>query len=220
MPDTGSMNKIIIRFRKALFFLFSFQYKSVGFKSLIIRPLRIVGKKYISIGNKTLVKEYTWLLALKIDGFDPVLDIGQGSSIGEFNHITSVREVIIGKNVLTANRVYISDNVHGYEDIETPIMDQPVKFKNKVYIGDGSWLGENVCVIGASVGKNCVVGANSVVTKNIPAHALVYGNPARQQGWICKCGVTFGEDLVCKECNTEYHKTDNGLDENNEDTRG
>ena len=49
----------------------------------------------------------------------------------------------------------------------------------KVVIGEGSWLGENVCVLGAKIGKHCVIGANSVVTKDIPANSIAYGNPCR-----------------------------------------
>lgn len=105
--------------------------------------------------------------------------IGEGCAIGDFNHIAAVRRVVLGKNVLTANRVYISDNCHGYDDIHVPIMHQPVKFKAEVLIGDGSWIGENVCVIGAKIGKNCVIGANSVVIDDIPDHSVAAGAPAR-----------------------------------------
>lgn len=46
-------------------------------------------------------------------------------------------------------------------------------------IGEGSWIGENVCVIGASVGRHCVIGANAVVTKDIPDYSVAVGAPAR-----------------------------------------
>ena len=78
-----------------------------------------------------------------------------------------------------ANRIYISDNVHTFADINQPVMDQPVAFKKEVLIGEGAWLGENVCVIGASIGKNSVIGANSVVMKDIPDFCVAVGIPAR-----------------------------------------
>ncbi len=56
--------------------------------------------------------------------------------------------------MLTANNVYISDNIHGYEDITRPVIRQPVKYKRSVEIGSGAWIGENACIIGANVGKN------------------------------------------------------------------
>ena len=73
-----------------------------------------------------------------------------------------------------------------------PIILQPVKFKASVRIGRGSWLGENVSIIGASIGRNCVIGANSVVTKDIPDFSVAVGIPAvvikhfdvEQQLWV------------------------------------
>lgn len=75
--------------------------------------------------------------------------------------------------------MYISDNLHGFNDINTPIKDQPLCQLKEVTIGSGSWIGENVCIIGASVGKNSVVGANSVVTHDIPDYCVAVGAPAK-----------------------------------------
>lgn len=58
-------------------------------------------------------------------------------------------------------------------------MHQPLKVKAEVQIGDGSWIGENVSIIGEIVGKNCVIGANSVVTKDIPDFSVAVGIPAK-----------------------------------------
>ena len=113
-----------------------------------------------------------------MDGVPAELAIGQSCIFGYNNHITCVRKVIIGDFVLTANNVYISDNIHEYEDIFIPIMQQPIKFKNEVSIGSGSWIGENVCIIGANIGRNSVIGANSVVTRDIPDFCVAVGSPA------------------------------------------
>jgi len=155
------------------------RFKKLEFKSYIIKPLRIEGAEYMSIAQGVTVQTSAWLLAVKIDDHAPVLSIGEGSAIGDFNHITAVRHVNIGKHVLTANRVYITDNTHSYEDIHTPVMQQAVKFIKEVSIGDGAWIGENVCILGASVGKNSVIGANSVVTQDIPDHCVAVGSPAK-----------------------------------------
>ena len=58
-------------------------------------------------------------------------------------------------------------------------MDQAVSFLKSVHIGEGSWLGENVCVCGASIGKHCVIGANSVVINDIPDYCVAAGSPAK-----------------------------------------
>ena len=109
----------------------------------------------------------------------PILIIEDGSIVGNFNHIFATNYIRIGKNVLIADKVYISDNLHTYVNPNIPIMHQPIKQLNKVDIGDGTWIGENVCIIGASVGKNCVIGANSVVTRDIPDFCVAVGAPAR-----------------------------------------
>ncbi len=154
-------------------------FKSIGRSVFINNPLKIDGHRNIMIGENVIISYKTWLAALPLTGStDCVLSIGDGSCIGNFNHIYATREVIIGKNVLTADKVYIADNRHGYENIQLPVMKQPVKQIGKVYIGDGTWLGENVCVLGVTIGKNCVIGANAVVTKNIPDYAVAVGNPA------------------------------------------
>ena len=74
--------------------------------------------------------------------------------------------------------MYISDNLHGFSDITIPILEQPIIQNGEVEIGDGTWIGENVCILGVKIGKNCVVGANSVVTKNIPDYCVAVGAPA------------------------------------------
>ena len=167
-----------------LWFLFYYytnakRFKKLACKTVIYRSVRIQGKKYISISNKTVIQRFGWLLALKIDNINPVLEIGENCAIGDFSHIAAVRKVIIEDNVLIANKVYISDNVHTFEDVNKPIMNQQVAFKKEVIIRSGAWLGENVCVIAANVGKNSVIGANSVVTKDIPDFCIAVGCPAK-----------------------------------------
>lgn len=166
---------------KNRFMLFNkHRFKSVGQHSRIVKPLRIDGYHFITIGNKVIVREGTWLAAVPLTGNDNVhLTLEDGATLGHFNHIYATESIIIEKDVLTADKVYISDNLHNYEDVTLPIIKQPIKQCNPVVIGEGSWLGENVCVIGASVGKHCVIGANSVVTKDIPDYSVAVGSPAK-----------------------------------------
>ena len=145
----------------------------------IINPVRIDGSEFIEIHQGAVIQKNSWLLAMKISEKTPLLSIGCGCHLGYRNHITAVEKVVLGKKVLTACNVYISDNCHSFLDIRIPIMDQPVIFKNEVNIGDGSWIGENACVLGVSIGKNCIVGANSVVTKAVPDYCVVAGAPAK-----------------------------------------
>ena len=161
-------------------FFYRSKFKMFGNKSHIFFPLKLNGLENISIGDNVHIAYKTWLAALPLTGdVNCNLHIMDGCQIGNFNHIYATKSIIIGKNVLTADRVYISDNLHSYEDIELPILKQPIKQIGNVEIGEGSWLGENVCVLGSKIGKHCVIGANSVVTKDIPDYSIAAGIPAK-----------------------------------------
>lgn len=169
--------------RRCISFIIKLYYKRVfgefHWNSSIMSPMHIVGHHRIYIGNNVRIQNLAWLQAVPLTGKqDCKLKIGSNSTLGHFNHIIATSSVVIGANVLTADKVYISDNIHGYEDITVPIKSQPIHQKQDVFIGDNSWLGENVCVIGASVGRHCVIGANSVVTRNIPDYSVAVGSPA------------------------------------------
>lgn len=153
--------------------------KSIGKNSTIRKPLKINNPQYIDIGSNVGINKMTWLLAVSIDEKIPNLKIDDNTTIGHYNHITCINKVYIGKNVLTADKVYISDNYHGYEDISIPISLQKVKSKGEVSIGENTWIGENVAVISCKIGKHCIIGANSVVNKDIPDYCVAVGSPAR-----------------------------------------
>ena len=156
------------------------KFKRLGKKTFIYKPLSIEGKQNISVGNNVYVAYKTWLAAMPHTGFkDSELIIEDGCKIGNFNHIYATKSIRLGNNVLTADKVYISDNLHSYEDISVPILHQPVKQIGTVTIGENSWIGENVCIMGANIGKHCVIGANSVVTKDIPDYCVAVGTPAK-----------------------------------------
>lgn len=161
-------------------FFGTYLFKSFDSSATIICPLKIEGNKNITIQKQVQINYRTWLAALPLTGENTCdLIIGEGSIIGNFNHIYATKNITIGKNVLIADKVYISDNLHSYEDITLPISKQPIKQLKSVIIGDGTWIGENVCILGVSIGVNCVIGANSVVTKEIPDYCVAVGSPAR-----------------------------------------
>lgn len=154
------------------------RFKHVGKGVRVYRPLHIDGIGNITLGDSVSIHDGTWLAAMPLTGHDAQLVIEDGTSIGHYNHIYATQSIVIAKDVLTASMVYISDNLHCYEDVKLPVIKQPIKQCKPVVIGEGSWLGENVCVIGASVGKHCVIGANAVVTHNIPDYSVAVGSPA------------------------------------------
>ena len=172
------LRNLVSKLKSVLFYPLRFKYFGNG--SLMVAPLKIDGCKNIIIGNRVYVQAQTWLACVPLTGGkNPTLQFGEGCVIGHFNHIYATQSIVFEANVLTADRVYISDNLHNYTDINTPIVQQPICQINPVVIGEGSWLGENVCIIGASIGKHCVIGANAVVTRDIPDYSVAVGVPAR-----------------------------------------
>lgn len=172
-----TINSIFTHLKTILYYKCIFG--AIGYRSSILKPLKIDGAKRIYIGEKTFISYNTWLAAMPLTHSKTCeLRIGDNCSIGNFNHIYATNKIIIKDGVLTADKVYISDNIHGYTNPDIFIKFQPIVQKNEVVIGEGSWLGENVCVIGASIGKHCVIGANSVVTRNIPDFCVAVGSPA------------------------------------------
>jgi acetyltransferase-like isoleucine patch superfamily enzyme len=173
--------KIINAIRRRLYYLFNYKkYRYLAPNAIIQKLLRIDGKQNITIESGVMIQKMTWLAAVPLTGEkDCHLSIGKGSIIGHFNHIYATGRIEIGEKVLTADKVFISDNQHQFEDINIAILDQPIKQLKPIKIGDGTWIGENVCVMGVSIGKNCVIGANSVVNIDIPDYSVAVGIPAR-----------------------------------------
>ncbi len=172
---------LLVPLRIASYMIYKCQFGKFCIRTHIEKPLRIEHKKNIFLENYVSIASYCWLAAnpKTSESVEARLIIREGSCIGDFAHIYATKEIIIDKNVLLANYVYISDNIHGYEDINVPINQQPIVQKKTVLIGEGSWIGEHVCIIGANVGKHCIIGANSVVTHDIPDYCVAVGAPAR-----------------------------------------
>ena len=112
--------------------------------------------------------------------FDPIIRIGNRFWATEGLHIASYCDITIGDDVMVAGNVFISDGTHGYEDATIPYMYQPRTRIHPIRIKSGCWIGQNVVVMpGVSIGENVVIGANSVVTRDIPDRCIAVGSPAR-----------------------------------------
>lgn len=144
----------------------------------VVYPLRIVGARHVHLEDGVTLQYGAYLAVLPSAGAPPVLRFGRGTLVGNLSHIICTRRIDIGEKVLIADRVYISDNLHDYRDITCAVMDQPLRQTADVSIGSGSWIGENVCIIGCRIGAHCTIGANSVVTRDIPDHCVAAGAPA------------------------------------------
>lgn len=152
---------------------------------------RLYGPQYIKIGSGTCFAEGLFLTAWDsypaADGMQdlgiPIMEIGEKCFFGAYNHLTCANKIVIGNGVLTGKWVTITDNSHGDTSRETlmiPPHDRRMVTKGPVVIEDNVWIGDKATILaGVSIGKGAVIGANTVVTKDIPPFCVAVGNSLR-----------------------------------------
>ena len=162
--------------------------------------------------------------------------IGRGTKIWHFSHILSNcvigedcsfgQNVVVGPNVTVGSKVKVQNNVSIYEGVtlEDGVFCGPsCVFTNvnnprseiirkdeyrKTIVKRGATIGANATIIcGHDLGEYCFIAAGAVVTKSVPAYALMVGAPAKRVGWISKAGGRLGDDLVCPISGTVYQQT-------------
>jgi len=149
-----------------------------------------------------------------------------GSKIGQRCRIG--QNVVIGPRATIGTNVKIQNNVSIYEGVTleddvfcgpsmvfTNVMTPRCAFPRNTgsdfaptLVKRGASIGANATIVcGNTIGEHALIGAGSVVTKDVPAYAVFYGNPARQHGWACECGVLLKfqvDNAVCSECRRTY----------------
>ena len=112
--------------------------------------------------------------------FTPTLEIGDRVTATGALQIYALDRITIEDDVMFATNVFICDGLHGYETADVPYKYQGMTRIAPIRIGYGSWIGQNVVIMpGVTIGRLAIVGANSVVTKAIPAQCIAMGTPAR-----------------------------------------
>jgi len=169
--------------------------------------------------------------------------VGAGTRIWHFCHVNAGavigercslgQNVVVMPGVRIGNNVRIQNNVSVYEGVEleddvfcgpsmvfTNVMNPRAHVSRKAeyqrtLVKRGASIGANATVLcGTTLGEYCFVGAGAVVTKDVPAYALMTGVPARRTGWICNCGVKLPAGkgpLRCSACGSEYVLDPSGL---------
>jgi len=155
----------------------SWRFGGFGFRSRISSPALLTNSSRVRIGKGVSIRKGSRIEVVSDAG---VIEIGDGTSIHFDFHCGAANQVIIGKDVLIAGKVYISDHDHVFDHRELPPRLCRELVSSPVIIEDGVWLGEGCVVLkGVSIGRRSVVGANAVVTKSVPAGCVVCGVPAK-----------------------------------------
>ena len=171
---------------------------------------------------------------------DRNVEIGAGTRIWHFAHLlpgtrlgencTIGQNVVIGPDVTIGRGCKVQNNVSLYKGVtlEDEVFCGPSMVFTNVYnprahisrkeefrptlVGRGATLGANATIVcGVSIGRYAFIGAGAVVTRDVPDHALIMGNPGRRRGWMCRCGEKLSEDLRCPVCADAYALDKNGL---------
>jgi UDP-2-acetamido-3-amino-2,3-dideoxy-glucuronate N-acetyltransferase len=166
--------------------------------------------------------------------------VGADTKIWHFSHVLSRtrigercsigQNVMIGPDVCIGNGCKLQNNVAVYKGVTldddvfcgpsmvfTNVLTPRAHIERKdefapTHIGKGATLGANCTIVcGHEVGAYAMVGAGAVVTKDVPAYALVVGNPARQIGWVSEAGERLGDDLICPRDGSRYELRDGQL---------
>lgn len=171
----------------------------------IANPERITIGCNVSLGPGCMlmaIKQYpgAWMkspgIEVETQYFDSRIIIGDNVTATERLQVASCAEVIIGNDVMFASNVHINDSLHGYGRTDVPYKYQPLQGIAPIKIGHGCWIGQNVVILpGVEVGDLSIIGANSVVTRNIPARVIAAGSPARiikewdgeSESWVKCC---------------------------------
>jgi len=163
------------------------------------------------VGPRTRIWAFAHVMKGAIVGADCNIGdhafIENGATVG--NRVTVKNAVLVWNGVTIEDEVFLGPNMvfTNVRDLRAALRPRPEEFL-PTRVRRGAAVGANATIVcGVTLGERALVGAGSVVVADVPAYALVVGNPARRVGWVCSCGQRLGKDLACA-CGRRYRLID------------
>ena len=177
--------------------VWGWRFYALGSRSVLGRSLQVNNPRVVDIGSRVTISDQFILADLcPNQGKVPKIFIGDGCIILYRFQCNAAQSVRIGRNVLIASNVLVTDSDHVIEPAGLPVTKNSKFITHPVFIEDNCWIGQNAAILkGVTIGQGSIVGANSVVTHDVPSHSVVAGNPARI---IKRLNVSVGIDKVQK----------------------
>lgn len=175
--------RVIFNFikQKIWFFVNKKKFKYLGKRSFIDAAIKI-SKKQISCGSNVYIWKNSRIEAVTKWGnktYFPNIIFEDGVSVQQNLHLTCAKKVFIGKNTAIVSNVTITDIIHLHTIPNLPVLQQDIEIR-EVYIGENSTIYSNVVILpGTTIGKNTIIGANSVVSGIFPDYCVIVGAPAK-----------------------------------------
>ncbi|MBN1806109.1 MAG: acyltransferase [Sedimentisphaerales bacterium] len=168
---------------------------TLGSNSTLARSLQVNNPRAVAIGSRVSICEQFILADLYPEqGELPKIIIGDDCTILYRFQCNAAQSVRIGRNVLIASNVLITDSDHVIEPDGLPVTKNGKFITRPVLIDDNCWIGQNAVILkGVTIGRESIIGANSVVTHDVPSHSVAAGNPARI---IKKIDISSGTDRL------------------------
>jgi len=180
-----------------------------------------VTARSIKLGSSIIIAKDAWLNIIRpeTDTDEPIITIEDGCGICPRCQVSAKNSIHLERDVLVSASVLMMDHSHAYADATVPIRAQGTSKGGTIRIGRGCWIGHGAAIISTQgdlvLGRNCIVGANSVVTRSFPPYSVLTGNPARivkqfdeaSQTWVLGSARPIENEAVARQASNELRKS-------------